>query len=153
MDRLWTEHRWPRLAALAPMAYIRRSALKNIAARPPWLLAFENDHTATEMSEAPGVLNGTNSGLCALNLAYQLRPSRIWLFGFDMSHGPAGEPYWYPPYPWTGPRGGTTSGKYAVWARQFDPAAKACLAAGIEVFNVTRGAVDAFTRIDPREFA
>lgn len=153
MDRLWTEHRWKKLRGLEALAYIRRSALQNIAERPPWLVPFENDHTATLPSAEPGVLNGTNSGLCAVNLAYQLRPRRILLFGFDMSRGPKGESYWYPPYPWASPRGGTSDGRYREWAEQFEPTAQACRIAGIAVFNVSRGAIDAFPRIDPKEFA
>jgi hypothetical protein len=74
-----------------------------------------------------GVLNGTNSGLCGFNLAYQMRPKQILLFGFDMKRGPNGEAHWFPDYPWAKPGGATTSGQIprmvaAVRARQSDPA-------------------------------
>jgi hypothetical protein len=152
MDRLWTEYRAEDLRARKMPAFIRRSAMKNVEAWPA-LKIFECGNELTVMSEHDGVLNGTNSGLCALNLAYQMRPSRIFLLGFDMSRGPNGEPYWYPPYPWS-PGGATSPAKYAVWAAQFEPAAAACRAAGIDVFNVSAiSAIDTFRRISPEQMS
>ena len=151
MDRIWIENRAEILRSRKMRTFIRRSTLKNVE---PWpeMTAFECDHTSTVMADQPGKLNGTNSGMCGLNLAYQLRPSRIFLCGFDMSRGPLGEPYHYPAYAWASPAGATSDGKYAAWARQFGPAAAACQAAGIEVFNVSpTSAVDAFRRITPAE--
>jgi hypothetical protein len=87
MDRLWTEHRWPDLTAKVLPTWIRRSALKNIGGRPFWLRPFECDHTSAEMTDAVGPLNGTNSGLCAVNLAFQLRPRLIRLYGMDLANG------------------------------------------------------------------
>lgn len=148
MDRLWAEYRADELQRRNLRCFIRRSAMKNLQVWPG-LTVFDCDHQSTVMSEADGVLNGTNSGMCALNLAYQLRPKRIFLFGFDMSRGPAGEPYWFASYPWA-PAGATPNGRYAAWAKQFDPAAKACRRAGIEVLNVSPlSTVDAFRRIAP----
>lgn len=137
MDRLWTENRWPFLAERSRDTYIRSSALKNVAERPGWLHPFENDNAGKEMSESVERLNGNNSGFCALNLAYIMRPSRIRLYGFDMNRGPDGIPYWYPPYPWAKPAGGTGNARYADWAKGFDIAAKACRAAAIEVVNMS----------------
>jgi hypothetical protein len=150
MDRLWTEYRWPELVKRGMPAWIRRAALQNIKESWPWLHRFECDHTSVELSETCGVLNGPNSGFCALNLAYQMRPRRIYLVGFDMVRGPKGEVYWFKPYPWAKPGGATSNGTYAEWSHQFGGAAKKCKAAGIEVFNVSRAsAIDAFTRLCP----
>lgn len=150
MDRPWTEYRWPELVKRGMPAWIRRAALQNIKESWPWLHRFECDDTSVELSETPGFLNGTNSGFCALNLAYQMRPLRIYLVGFDMVRGSKGEVYWFKPYPWAKPGGATSNETYAKWSRQFGSAAKKCKAAGIEVFNVSRtSAIGAFTRVPP----
>jgi hypothetical protein len=152
MDRLWTENRWANLHALKREAHIRKSAIKNIAARPDWLHLFDCDHTLAELSEVEGILNGTNSGLCALNLAYQMRPRRIILLGFDMCRSPRGEAYWHDPYPWSKPQGGTGNGRYAEWAGQFARAAAQCKASGIEVINASKASkITAFPKVDPRD--
>lgn len=154
MDRLWTEYRWPQLRNMRRLAWIRRSALQNLPEKWPWLHSFECDNESTEFSESMGVLNGTNSGLCAFNLAYVMRPKQIYLFGFDMKHSKNGEAYWYKNYPWTSPSGGTSSGKYSVWAKQFTSAAKKCKVAGIDVFNCSiDSAITDFPKIDAREIA
>lgn len=150
MDRLWAEYRAGELQRRGLRSFVRRSAMKNLS---PWpnLTVFDCDNESTEMSDVAGILNGTNSGMCALNLAYQLRPKRIFLFGFDMSRGPAGEPYWFANYPWA-PAGATPNGRYAAWAKQFHPVAEACRRVGIEVLNVSPlSAVEAFRRIAPAE--
>jgi hypothetical protein len=67
-------------------------------------------------TDVEGVLNGTHSGFCALNLAYQMRPQRLVLVGFDMGKGPGGEAHWWPDYPWAKPGGATTGGKFKAWA-------------------------------------
>lgn len=152
MDRLWLENRWANLQALKRIAHIRTAAMKNIAARPGWLRLFECDHTLAELSDKDGVLNGTNSGLCALNLAYQMKPQRIILFGFDMCRSPKGDAYWYPNYHWSKPQGGTGNKRYEEWAGQFARAAEQCKAAGIEVLNASKPSrITAFQKIDPRE--
>lgn len=149
MDRLWTEYRWSELRRLRVPTWLRQACLLNLAELPDWLRMYRCDHTATELSDAPGALNGTNSGLVALNLAYQQRPRRVVLFGFDMGRSPRGEPYWYPPYPWR-PGGGTSNGKYAEWAAQFAPAARAFAAAGVEVLNASPASrIPAFAKVDP----
>jgi hypothetical protein len=92
MDRLWTEYRYEALRAMMKPAHIRRSALQKRPDKWPWLNSFECDHTTAGLSDQRGVLNGTNSGHCGFNLAYQMRPKQILLFGFDMKRGPNGEP-------------------------------------------------------------
>jgi hypothetical protein len=110
MDRLWTEYRWAELRRLQRPAHIRRAAMKSMPGEKwPWLRLFDCDHTSPVFTDQVGVLNGTNSGLCGFNLAYQMRPRKILLFGFDMKRGPNGEAHWFPDYPWAKPGGATTS--------------------------------------------
>jgi hypothetical protein len=144
MDRLWTEHRWDQLKSRAKPSFVRISALKNIEwPRPEWLRPFICDHTSTTVTDEPGVLHGTHSGFCALNLAYQMRPERLILVGLDMSQGPKGEAHWFPPYEWA-PTGATTSGKFKAWAAQFDDAAVKFKAAGVAVEVWGQTAIPAF---------
>lgn len=153
MDRLWTESRWPKLAERAGQAYIRDAALKNVRERPDWLHVFNCDYKRAIFSDDPATLNGTNSGFCALNLAYILSPLRIFLIGFDMNRSPEGRAYWHAPYPWTDPQGATKPGKYTEWAGQFADAARAFRARNIEVFNVSAtSAITAFAKIAPKQF-
>lgn len=152
MDRLWTEYRYDWMRKQQKPAVIRRSALQNLPHKWPWLASFECDHTSSHFSDQRGVLNGTNSGLCGFNLAYQERPSQILLFGFDMKRGPNGEPYWFPPYPWSD-KGATSNGKYATWSKQFAAAKASCDAAGIDVRLVGDSAIECFPKIASNEFA
>lgn len=150
MDRTWSEHRALLLAERRQYTMLRRSAIKNVTAWPE-LGVFECDHTSGVMSDEEGVLNGGNSGICALNLAYQMRPKRIFLCGFDMSRGPNGECYWYADYAWS-PGGATSNTRYAEWAKQFDTAAEAFEKIGTAVFNATPSkAIKVFPRITPKQ--
>lgn len=150
MDRLWLEHRWDRLCELQRQTWVRPVCLNNIKDRPAWLNIYQCDWRETRLSGAKGILNGTNSGLVALNLAYQMRPARVILFGFDMGRSPMGEAYWYPPYAYR-PGGATSNGKYAEWAGQFKPAAEAFERIGAEVLNASPASrIPAFKKVDPR---
>lgn len=150
MDRLFAEGFWPDLVRLARPTWMRRACLTNLPDRPAWLNIYECDWRTSELAEEPGSLNGTSSGMVALNLAYQTKPARVILFGFDMGRSPRGEPYWFPPYPWR-PNGGTSEGKYREWSRQFEPAARAFKAAGIEVLNASPASrIPAFKKVDPK---
>jgi hypothetical protein len=142
MDRLWTENRWAKLCDNVERRYIhhahiRLSALKRLEDRPPWLHPFECDYKSTVPSDAAGTLNGTNSGMCALNLAYQMRPRLLVLIGFDMNRSPDGRAYWHLPYPWALDRGNTSGGKYIAWAAQFEAFATACRREKIDVVNTS----------------
>ncbi|MBR1150090.1 hypothetical protein [Bradyrhizobium sp. JYMT SZCCT0428] len=152
MDRLWTEYRYDDLHRMQKPAHIRRSALQKLPHKWPWLRSFECDHTSAEFSDQPGVLNGTNSGLCAFNLAYQMRPEKVLLFGLDMKRGANGEVYWYPPYPWS-EKGATKNGKYAEWSKQFAQAARQCAAVGIDVAVVGDSAIECFRKVPSSDFA
>ena len=158
MDRLWFESRFGALRTLwthgrIEAAHVRLAATKGmvLAADDDWVKVFDNDHTSVDMTDEPGRLNGTNSGVCAINLAYQMRPRRIVLFGFDMNRSPKGDPYWFDPYPWA-PGGATKAGKYQAWAAEFDLIRRACDAAGIEVLNASpTSAITAFPKVKPEE--
>lgn len=156
MDRLWAENRWTWLKAHAPTkVWLRASTLKNIPDRPEWLIPFANDHLAADFCEEPAgaaMLNGTNSGLCALNRAYQLRPRKVIMWGFDMNRSPKGRAYFFPDYEWAKPGGATSGGKYAAWAAEFAIAARQFAAAGMEVVNASpTSAITAFEKIKPEE--
>lgn len=157
MDRLWTEHRWNWICRRATETWLRRSAVqrldvsREIAAG--WLHVFECDHESTRFSESPDTLNGTNSGMCALNLAWQMRPSCVYLLGFDMCRDERGRASWYPPYPWAQPSGATSNGKYATWAKEFAEAARRFEGIGCDVWNVSpASAITAFPKMSPAEY-
>lgn len=152
MDRLWTEYRWPDLRRLRLPTFLRAACLPNIAERPPWLNVYACDWQSTTPSGMKGHLNGTNSGLVALNRARVLEPGRVILWGFDMGRCPkTGRAYWHDPYPWN-PGGATSNGKYAEWARQFGAYAKSFAEAGIEVLNASpRSRIPAFPKVSPEK--
>lgn len=151
MDRLWTEHRWETIKQLGVVAWIRRSALQNIRDRPTWLFPFECDHESSTPSLDVSTLNGTNSGMCALNLALQGSVGRVLMFGFDMCVSPVdGAAYWYEP-PWWQNGKRKTDKAYRDWRQQFAPLADAFAAAGVEVINASlSSAIPNFPKVDPR---
>ena len=143
MDRLWTENRWKKLCFWSRQAHVRRSALQNIKDRPVWLSVFECDHKSSELTETLDRMNGINSGMCALNLAYILRPKRILLWGFDHKRGG----YWYKTPEWSQ---GTGDKRFKEWAGQYERAREQCEAVGIEVLNCNPdSAITAFRKIEP----
>lgn len=134
MDRLWFENRLTALNYMQVETYARRSAARSVLDSPPsWLHTFECDNGSAMFGPHLGQLNGPNSGHCALNLAFLMRPKRIDLIGFDMKRGPKGEAYWYPGYSWARVGGGTGNTRYAEWAKMFDIGLTQCRDAGIEV--------------------
>lgn len=144
MDRIWAENRIEVLRRQMKPIWLRRSTIRNFPMRNlsdmrPIML-FECDHTSTTLAEAPAPgeprhLNGTHSGFCALNLAYQMRPRQVFLVGFDMALGPKGERHWFPDYPWKN-GGGSGARRLAEWASQFQTAADQFLAAQISVYVI-----------------
>lgn len=157
MDRLWTEHRWPWLANRAAETWLRRSAVQNIdtarALREGWLHVFECDNTADQFAHRKDWLNGPNSGHCALNLAWKMRPARVFLLGFDMNRDKHGTAHWHPPHHWVPPGGATPNGKYAEWSRRFNKAAMAFGGIGAEVINVSpSSAIKAFPKMTPADY-
>lgn len=157
MDRLWVEYRWAQLRAMKKTTWLRQSAVQNVDIAGegwPGLAVFACDNANTKMSSVAGVLNGTSSGMCAINLAFQMRPRRLFLLGFDMCRDSTGRAYWYEPYPWTaGSGGGTTNGKYATWAKQFNYIAQSFEKLGTEVFNVSpQSKIPNFQKITPAQY-
>lgn len=124
MDRLWFENRWKYLKARrVAKTFVRRKCDCNVPRvddRDNWEV-FDHEHQHFP-SQLPGVLHGGNSGTCAINLAFQrmLPDDRLFLFGFDMCSGPNEEPYWYPPYPWANPKGGSKPGNFVSWATELE---------------------------------
>lgn len=133
MDRLWSEARFEFLKRQGKPVWLRRSTIKNFTIRDlPQFHAFDCDHEAVDFSEDPGALNGKHSGAVALNLAYQLRPEKLWLIGFDMKLGPRGERHWHPDYPWKS-GGGSKPGTLGGWSRDMARQLAQLRAAGIDV--------------------
>lgn len=141
MDRLWAEHRAERyFMENTGELWVRKGADKRLVQHPR-LIQFDCDHESSEMSCEVHTLNGTNSGMCALNLAYHCQPEQVFLFGFDMQKGPNGEPYYHKPYEWANKNGATTSGKYKEWAPQFTRIAHQFARIGACVWNVNNRSV------------
>ncbi len=151
MDRLWIEHRWNDAARIRLPLHVRETALRNIELRPLWLRTFLCDHETEQLSEDPGHLNGASSGECAINLAYQMRPERIILWGFDMCRAPDGSAYWYPAYPWSKrPSGSTPPGEYERWSHRMEAVQAACDRAGIKLLNASaHSAITCIEKVDP----
>lgn len=161
MDRRWSEFRWPWIREQGEagklQAWLRRSACKNLPEEFPWLRKFENDHTRSEFSAEPDTLHGTNSGGCALALAYALKPRTVYLFGYDLRPGPKGQGHWYGK---NEPRGVAEVGsapihtpRYASWAKEYHTPSLQFRVAGIDVVNVSdTSLITAFRKISPREF-
>ncbi len=150
MDRLWTEHRWERLCARGKVAWIRDAALKCIADRPDWLRIFSGDYKSTEFSTTPATFNGTNSGYCALNLAFRIQPQTLYLVGFDMNRGPQGQLHWHPEHPWANQAGSIKPGSLAAWAKEFEHAAEQFRSIRTKVINLSpSSAITAFAKAAP----
>lgn len=151
MDRLWLEGRQRMLHVLQPPAiYYRRGTPKNFVPPQSWVAYEHSDGYPIAMCMEQGKLNGSNSGTCAINLAFQLKPKRVFLLGFDMQHGSGGELHWYPNYPWGG---GSKNGKLREWASEFGAIAGQFQEQNIQVFNVNhRSLINSFPVIPFDEF-
>jgi hypothetical protein len=156
MDRLWMKNRYEQLAALRRPVMLRESAWRvNMKGSKTWpgFGLFDNDYKTGIMSEDPKRLNGCNSGFCALNLAYQLDPKEVYLFGFDHCVHPGGKsPYWYQPYDWS-PESGNKKRKYQDWCQMYAPAAEQFRKKSILVTNVSPASrLTNFIKISYEEF-
>ena len=118
---------------------MRRRALGKLGGFNPTLWprvnVFECDHHTDELSDAPDQLNGPNSGYCALNLAYKMRPRVVYLFGFD--HRPG---HFHSESEWRarGEGCGESLRKYAEWSASCYEARRFFDTAGIRVYNTNR---------------
>lgn len=131
MDRTWCENRYKVIKEKSVSFFAREQAFINISDRWDKLHLFSNDRLSCEMSDTPGVLNGINSGMCALNLAYTMRPKRVVALGFDCSR----TGYWYPPYEWQTapePRGVTSDWAYEQWKKGIEKVKNQFAMVGIE---------------------
>lgn len=158
MDRLWSEYRWDWMQNRAGETWLRRSAVQNLDTRAAiearWLHVYDCDNNSDQFTRRRGWLNGMNSGACALNLAWRLKPRRLFLLGFDMNRDTQGRASWHPPYPWTPPTGATTNGTYAKWAKSFNRVALEFAGIGCEVWNVSStSAIKAFPKMTPADYA
>jgi hypothetical protein len=155
MDRLFLEGRAGEIGrqiALGQSFYYRHGTDKK-EIMPEDAIAFDNDHTSIELSKewSPRCrLNGTNSGVCAINLAYRMQPERVLLWGFDMCRSPQGDPYYHEPYPWARAQGATSDAKYQDWSKQFARIYAQYAAAGIELVNCSRESkITSIPKVDP----
>lgn len=150
MDRKWAEEYHENIKD-KPF-YLRKAKVKF-----PLLKPFSCDHESDVFSATEGKLNGRNSGFCAFNLAYQMSPKTIYLFGFDMGGG-----YWHPRYPWKDPKEGSHKSKekaqaqkariYDCWVSGFDVARRLCEKKGIKVYVVGKSKINSFTKITYEKF-
>jgi hypothetical protein len=167
MDRLWAENRIDQVqeirtdapARILRRVWLRRSAAQNLTAEQLRDVdVFECDHESdnfTDLLEQDGktALNGRNSGACALNLAFHLKPAQVFLVGFDMNRDPHGRAYWHDPYPWSTPTGSTSDRKYGGWARGFTHARLRFRLMNVPVFNVSpTSAIPDFPKLTPAQF-
>ena len=137
MDRQWTEHRLQALLQARIPTYLRRSAVQNLHDKisgRPWINIFDCDNESFSMTHAPYTLNGTNSGMCALNRAYKIATKEVYLFGFDMCLGPDGEKHWYPDYDWPYQ---LKPGKLREWSPQFARVGQQFRDRNVQLFNVS----------------
>lgn len=154
MDRLWLENRAETLEFMNIGVHFRAGICKRIK-EPRTGIPFKNNNLMSEgMTLAPGGLYGSNSGACAVNLAFKQGISKgcVYLLGFDMCNGPRGEKHWYPPYPWND-GGGSSDGKLRQWSKEWAPFAEQFAASQMAVKNVNnRSKLNNFPQIGWKHF-
>lgn len=157
MDRLWFEGRlaevWRSFPYDNPGAFYYRAGIDKAGAAPEHWVQFDCDHTSVAMSKdwSPRCrLNGLNSGICGINLAFRMKPARVILWGFDMCRAPDGRVYYHQPYPWA-PGGATKAGKYEDWSAHFPSIYAQFAKAGIELVNASPvSKINCVPKIDPK---
>jgi hypothetical protein len=158
MDRLFLEGRFNQLAHAFPSHSRRvmylRNGIDKIGQAPEHWMRFDCDNESADMSAAwvPRCrLNGMNSGICAINLAFRQKPERVILWGFDMCLSPDGRAYYHDPYPWA-PVAATKPGKYAAWVPAFHKIAAQFSKAKIELLNATTtSAILGIRKVKPKD--
>jgi hypothetical protein len=138
MDRKWLENRFEELKRNGVQTYFRKCTARNVAPQLPQFVPYWGNVDRGQMTEEQGQLWGDNSGKVALNLAFQLKPKRIFMLGFDMKAGPEGDMHWYKPYEWGH---GSGAKKLAGWALTYDYIIDQFAAHDIELRQVGRGAI------------
>lgn len=140
MDGRWAMHRVPELQGPGAPLYLRRRAVGHvnpelIKTLQRNLVVFECDNHSPYFGKHQCQLNGQNSGYCAINLAYVLRPKRVFLFGFDHKGD-----HFHPESEWRQRGEGlrNTPEKFKVWSRDYKVARELFAERGIEVINTNR---------------
>lgn len=148
MDGRWAKNRLPHLRETFGPIYLRRSAWRHVetGSVSTEILrrtnVFDCDHASGLFGSHTHTLNGSNSGYCALNLAYVMRPEIVYLFGYDHK----GE-HFHPESEWRqrGEGDANNPAKFKNWAQMCVGARKQFDAVGIRVINTNRdSAVTAF---------
>jgi hypothetical protein len=144
MDRAWMEANVDKVLKSGKPFFVRHAAVKYIGDK---IFNIENirlydcDET-NEMSTDPDKLNGTSSGMVALNLALQLNPDIIYLLGFDMQ----GDRWYKYDFKNWEPKGD----KFTKWRAQFGEIA---LKTKVKIVNVNhQSALKCFPTITYEEF-
>lgn len=149
MDGRWAANRFRDVVDTPAEMYIRARAFNHVdlsylgqyrTATFPRLNVFECDNHTDTFSDRkrPLQLNGPNSGYCALNLAYQLRPRIVWLFGFDHSGR-----HFHPESEWRqrGEGSVNTPRKFAEWSASCYEARRFFDDRGILVVNTNKNSM------------
>lgn len=148
MDGRWTTNRVPEMTDGDGPIYLRRSAFNKLGKLhvPTETLqrvrVFDCDWESAVFGHSVSHLNGANSGYCALNLAYVMRPDIVYLFGFDHK----GE-HFHRESDWVQRGEGCANSprKFSAWADMCYTAREQFDAAGIAVINTNAdSAVRAF---------
>lgn len=136
MDRLFMENRYELLKSKGIETHFRRCAWK-LGHTWEQLNLFEGDIESEFMSDKEHILAGNNSGACGINLAYKMRPRKIFLFGFDMRVGTDGRHHHHNEYEWGKKK--LSDSKYHHWTKdnRFLNIMNQCREQGIEIFNVS----------------
>jgi len=154
MDGRFSRNRWQALRGR--QAFVRRSAWAHAEAAEatPWLALriYDCDREQTEFADNDrdnaGVwkLNGGHSGYNALNLAFNLMPRRVYLYGFDMD-----EPtHFFGEYPWAHEAARNNANKFEIWRKEMVHASGQFRRRRIEVYNTNRlSAIKAFPHGTP----
>lgn len=134
-----------------PEIWLREGTTQNIVVGANTTLYRHDGNSPTTMTFTHGLLNGSNSGTCAFNLALQRAKKRIFMLGYDMCR--MGQiPYWHPTYPWNA-IGASKDGNLRAWAAEYENISEQVRKKGIEVFNVNhRSALEVFPKITYDEF-
>lgn len=151
MDRLWAENRREFILSCGKPVYLRDVATRLPELRDaPNVTLYKCNNEKVSFGPTPIYMNGTNSAVVALNLAYIMWPAKLYLFGFDMQRGPRDEAHWHPDYPWNVKS--TKTGKLAEWSKQFRSIAEEFKRKKIEVLNVSsRSRIAVWKRYHPQE--
>ncbi|MEN6621482.1 MAG: hypothetical protein ABFD50_08045 [Smithella sp.] len=156
MDGRWMFNRYEQLRSIQAKFYARDKQFKKWCAAG-WLWTgvelLDVDHTRSGMGETWEKLKAKHSGAMALNIAYLMRPKRIYLFGFDHTGVPNGgneSEHWYGKYPWR-PHRKSFNHQYE-WIVDHRVCAEQFHDKGIEVFNVSQlSMINVYKRIQFKE--